>query len=48
MGGVATPSLGEGRAPLLQAPKQNQPPPPQTRRVYYILLLKKYLIKFNL
>ena len=47
-GGVATPSLGEGRAPLPQAPKQNQPPPPQTRRVYYILLLKKYLIKFNL
>ena len=33
---VYTPSLGEGRAPLPQAPKQNQPPPPQTRRVYKV------------
>lgn len=36
VGGVATSSLGEGRAPLPQAPKQNQPPPPQTRRVYKV------------
>ena len=35
-GGVATSSLGEGRAPLPQAPKQNQPPLPQTRRVYKV------------
>lgn len=34
--GVATSSLGEGRAPLPQAPKQNQPPLPQTRRVYKV------------
>ena len=35
-GGVATSSHGEGRAPLPQAPKQNQFPPPQARRVYKV------------
>lgn len=31
------PALGEGRAPLPQAPKQNSSPPPQAPHVYKVL-----------